>query len=60
MNVGDRARAMAVFDGSVRHLEPETLAEALADSAVTSTTPPSVERSVFMDIYAAVARAHMR
>ncbi|CRK52816.1 conserved hypothetical protein [Rhodococcus sp. RD6.2] len=60
MNVGDRARAMAVFDGAYDTSRPETLAETLVELGGDIDDSTIGQRSVFMDIYAAVARAHMR
>ncbi|MFI1380307.1 thiolase family protein [Embleya sp. NPDC020886] len=62
----DAARGLAVFDGALDvHRREETLAglRALAPEDTPSGTeaaPGAGERSVFMDIYASLARAHMR
>ncbi len=57
MNVGDKARSMAVFDGAYDVSAPERLEQFLADSGAPAADPG--RRSIFMDIYGAWARNHM-
>lgn len=59
MNVGDRAQALTVFDGAFDVSDPEGLEETLAALGGTSHHTGTGERSIFMDIYAAMTRAHM-
>lgn len=57
MNVGDKAKTMAIFDGAYDVSRPDLLAQTLAEPGAGS---PAGGRSVFMDIYAALARRYMR
>ena len=57
MNVGDKLKTMAIFDGAYDVSRPELLEQTLAEPGAGS---PNGTRSVFMDIYAALARRHMR
>lgn len=60
MNVGDAERTMAVFDGAYDVADPAALARTLRDLGGAADEPGLGRRSVFMDVYAAVARNHMR
>jgi acetyl-CoA acetyltransferase len=60
MNIGDPERTMAVFDGAYDVADPAALAQALLDLGGEIDEPDLGRRSVFMDIYAALARNHMR
>lgn len=57
MNIGDRARSMAVFDGAYDVSAPEKLGSFLRSLGEAPEDLGS--RSIFMDIYAAWAKAHM-
>ncbi|MDF2707632.1 MAG: thiolase [Nonomuraea muscovyensis] len=59
MNVGDRARTMKVFEGGYDVSAPEELARVLAELGGDVDDSAVGSRSVFMDIYAAMARSHM-
>lgn len=59
MNVGDRARSMSVFDGAYDVSNPDTLDRTLRDLGGDVDLSRVGPRSRFMDIYAAMARAHM-
>ena len=60
MNVGDRDRTMRVFDGAYDVAHPERLEQLLAELGGEVDTSGAGQRSIFMDIYAAWARAHMK
>ncbi|WP_031170580.1 thiolase family protein [Streptomyces durhamensis] len=60
MNVADRDRAMAVFNGAYDVSDPAALTAALTALGGAADDAHVGERSIFMDIYAAMARAHMR
>lgn len=60
MNVGDQARSLAVFDGAYDVEDPDALQRALEELGGANPDSGEGQRSVFMDIYAATARAHMR
>ena len=57
----DKARTFSIFDGAHDAERPEALLRFLAQQAGEDPTQAAVaqQRSVFMDIYAALARAHM-
>jgi len=57
----DKARTFSIFDGAHDAERPEALLRFLAQQAGEEPTQVAVaqQRSVFMDIYAALARAHM-
>jgi acetyl-CoA acetyltransferase len=59
MNVEDRDRAMAVFDGAYDVSDPAALAATLTAFGGTADAAHAGKRSIFMDVYAAWARAHM-
>lgn len=59
MNVADRARSMAVFDGAYDVSRPDRLHQQLEELGGAADTADVGNRSIFMDIYAAFARAHM-
>ncbi|MDY6809846.1 MAG: thiolase family protein [Actinomycetota bacterium] len=59
MNIGDRARTMRVFDGAYDVSDPAALQRTLDELGGAVDTSDVGRRSVFMDIYAAMARAHM-
>ena len=60
MHVGDPERSMQVFAGGYDVSDPQGLTDVL-DALGGATDDSSVgSRSVFMDIYAAMARSHMR
>jgi acetyl-CoA acyltransferase len=58
MNIGDRAKSMAVFDGAYDVSAPEKLTDFLR-SLGAPVDDELGARSIFMDIYAAWARGHM-
>ncbi|GAA0219958.1 thiolase family protein [Actinomadura nitritigenes] len=60
MNVGDPERTMSVFDGAYDIADPAALARTLLDLGGEVDEPDLGPRSIFMDVYAAVARNHMR
>src|SRR5260370_1360614 len=60
MNVGSRADALKVFDGAYDVSEPAALEETLVALGGSDVEGGQGDRSVFMDIYAAMTRAHMR
>ncbi len=60
MNVGTRADALKVFDGAYDVSEPAALEETLVALGGSDVDRGQGDRSVFMDIYAAMTRAHMR
>jgi acetyl-CoA acetyltransferase len=60
MNIGDRARTMAIFEGASDVHHPEVVLRELAELGGGADTVAVGERSVFMDLYAAFARAHMK
>ncbi|MES9542617.1 MULTISPECIES: thiolase family protein [unclassified Actinomadura] len=60
MNVDDPARTMAVFDGAYDVSDPAALARTLKELGGDVDVDGLGPRSVFMDVYAAVARNHMR
>lgn len=57
----DKARTFSIFDGAHDAEQPEALRRFLAEQAGADPTQANAapQRSVFMDIYAALARAHM-
>jgi acetyl-CoA acyltransferase len=55
----DRAKSMAIFDGAYDVSDPDALDRALIELGGTAADTGSGGRSIFMDIYAAMARAHM-
>lgn len=59
MNVGGKARSMAVFDGAYDVEDPEALQRSLEELGGPAQDGGRGQRSVFMDIYAAMARAHI-
>jgi acetyl-CoA acyltransferase len=58
MNVGNRELSMKVFDGAYDVNDPEQLDKTLAYLGGEVDLPDG-QRSIFMDIYAAMARNHM-
>lgn len=60
MNIGDRARSFSVFDGAYDVSKPQLLQETLDQLGGSLDEPALGARSIFMDIYAAMARSHMR
>jgi len=60
MNIGDRARSMAVFDGAYDVSDPDELVRQLERLGGVADATALGDRSIFMDIYAAFARAHMK
>jgi acetyl-CoA acyltransferase len=58
LNVGDKEKSLEVFDGGVDVNDPVGLRETLTELGGAA---PDTERShsLFMDVYAALARAHM-
>lgn len=58
MNIEPRGRAMAVFDGAYDVSAPDELARVLRELGGDAAKPEGAS-SVFMDIYAAMARSHM-
>ncbi|WP_217181073.1 thiolase family protein [Streptomyces sp. AC495_CC817] len=59
MNVGDRALTMTVFDGAYDVSDPDALERTLRALGGDVDLSGVGRRSRFMDIYAAMARAHM-
>ncbi|GAA5088263.1 acetyl-CoA acetyltransferase [Thermocatellispora tengchongensis] len=59
MNVGDRSRSMAVFNGAYDVSRPDELHRVLSELGGEQPGAEPGDRSIFMDIYAAMARAHM-
>lgn len=59
MNIGPRDSAMRLLDGACDVTAPVELRSTLAELGGDTDTGDAGERSVFMDIYAAMARAHM-
>lgn len=63
MNSPDRARSFAIFDGAWDVSDPEgsiaKLEELGAAMPPPADLPPPGQRSVFMDVYASLARYHM-
>jgi acetyl-CoA acyltransferase len=57
MNIGDKAKTMSVFDGAYDVSRPDLLEQTLAEPGAGDVMGT---RSVFMDIYAALARRYMR
>ena len=58
LNIGDKEKSLDVFDGGVDVNDPVGLRETLKELGGAA---PDTERShsLFMDVYAALARAHM-
>lgn len=59
MNTGDRAKTMSVFDGAYDLSDPAALQRTLDELGGAVDASEAGQRSIFMDIYAAMARAHM-
>ncbi|KQU47265.1 thiolase [Rhodococcus sp. Leaf278] len=60
MHIGDAARTMALFDSGYDKSKPELLDETLRRLGGEVDDSDVGTRSIFMDIYAAMARQHMR
>lgn len=60
MNVGTRADSLRVFDGAYDVSEPERLQTTLLELGGADVDGGEGARSIFMDIYGAMTRAHMR
>ena len=60
MHVDDPGRTMAVFDTGYDVSDPAALARTLGELGGDVDEPQLGHRSIFMDIYAAMARNHMR
>lgn len=60
MNIGDRARTMALFNSGYDVSDPEALDRTLEELGGSVDDSEVGMRSRFMDIYAALTRAHMR
>lgn len=60
MHIGDRERSMAVFDTAYDIADPQALTRTLKELGGDIDEPDLGPRSIFMDIYAALARNHMR
>jgi acetyl-CoA acetyltransferase len=60
MHVNDPERTMALFDTGYDVSDPGALARTLEELGGEVDEPDLGRRSVFMDIYAAMARGHMR
>lgn len=60
MHVGNPERTMALFDTAYDVANPAALARTLEELGGKVDEPDLGRRSVFMDIYAAMARSHMR
>jgi acetyl-CoA acetyltransferase len=59
MNVADRDKAFAVFDGAYDVSDPAGLTATLTALGGEVADADTGRRSIFMDVYAAMARAHM-
>ncbi|KXO98339.1 thiolase family protein [Tsukamurella pseudospumae] len=59
MNTGDKAKTMSVFDGAYDLSDPAALQRTLDALGGEVDTSDAGQRSIFMDIYAAMARNHM-
>ncbi len=60
MHVGDPERTMALFDTAYDVSDPMALTRTLKELGGNLNEPGLGRRSIFMDIYAAMARNHMR
>lgn len=60
MQIGDPARSMALFDGAYDVSDPGSLRRTLQELGGEVDVADVGHRSIFMDIYAATARNHMR
>ncbi|WP_433413185.1 thiolase family protein [Microtetraspora malaysiensis] len=60
MHIGNPERSMAVFDTAYNVADPEALTRTLKELGGEVDEPNLGHRSIFMDIYAAMARNHMR
>lgn len=60
MHIGDPARSMAVFDTGYEVADPAALQRTLTELGGPVEDGDLGHRSIFMDIYAAMARSHMR
>jgi acetyl-CoA acetyltransferase len=60
LNVGDPARSMRIFDTGYEVADPDGLQRTLSVLGGEVDSSELGRRSVFMDIYAAMARSHMR
>jgi acetyl-CoA acetyltransferase len=60
MHIGDPARSMTVFDAGYEVADPAGLQRTLTELGGEVDEPDLGRRSIFMDIYAAMARSHMR
>lgn len=60
MHIGDSARTMALFDSAYDVTDPSALKRTLAELGGEVDDSTVGHRSIFMDIYAAMARNHMR
>ncbi|MBB2939444.1 acetyl-CoA acetyltransferase [Amycolatopsis bartoniae] len=60
MHIDNPDRSMAVFDTAYDVSDPEALARTLKELGGDLDEPDLGRRSIFMDIYAAMARNHMR
>lgn len=60
MHIGDPARTMALFDSAYDVSDPAALTRTLKELGGVVDEPELGRRSIFMDIYAAMARNHMR
>lgn len=60
MNIGDGAKTMRVFDGAYDVSDPGSLERVLSELGGDYDDSDVGHRSIFMDIYAAWARNHMR
>ncbi|MCL3818596.1 thiolase family protein [Aeromicrobium wangtongii] len=59
MNVGTRADSLRVFDGAYDVSRPAELEKTLIDLGGVGADAGEGDRSIFMDIYGAMTRAHM-
>lgn len=60
MHIGDAERTMALFDTAYDVSDPAALEQTLKELGGEIDEPDLGRRSIFMDIYAAMARNHMR
>ncbi|WP_433634871.1 thiolase family protein [Nocardia sp. CA-120079] len=60
LNIGDKRRSLAVFDGGVDVHDPDGLRAILRELGGEVEIDEAAPRSTFMDIYGALARSHMK
>ncbi|MEV5835495.1 thiolase family protein [Nocardia sp. NPDC052112] len=60
LNIDDKRRSLAVFDGGVDVHDPDGVRAVLRELGGEVEVDETAPRSTFMDIYGALARAHMK